>query len=78
MKNKKIWFAILAIVVIILIFVLVRGVNKQENSNENEEIDNSNTIELKVERDENVDINNIKENMQKNANNIMEQGNISR
>lgn len=78
MKNKKIWFAILAIVVIILIFVLVRGVNKQENSNENEEIDSSNTIELKVERDENVDINNIKENMQKNANNIMEQGNISR
>lgn len=67
MKDKKIIFIILAIIVIGIIIFLVTGNNKEDNP-KNEV--SQNEIELKVQRDENVDATNIMKEIQENINEI--------
>lgn len=67
MKDKKIIFIILAIIVIGIIIALVTGNNKEDNS-KNEV--SQNEIELKVQRDENVDATNIMKEIQENIDEI--------
>lgn len=67
MKDKKIIFIILAIIVIGIIIFVVTGNNKEDNS-KNEV--SQNEIELKVQRDENVDATNIMKEIQENIDKI--------
>lgn len=67
MKDKKIIFIILAIIVIGIIIFVVTGNNKEDNSKNKV---SQNEIELKVQRDENVDAANIMKEIQENIDKI--------